>query len=128
MSQGTDTIDLKLTWRGALPMLLAVLSDGTPEGRKKAAEELHKMAAAADAAAELREAVPRSRALVVINGGVAEHVCDSEVDMEVFDDDNFKDDPGKTGRIPERFRDLAERLGYADRLADSSPAAARPRS
>ncbi len=36
------------TWEGVLPMLLAVMRDGTAEGRRSAAGELRRMAQAAD--------------------------------------------------------------------------------
>ena len=42
------TIDLTPTWAAILPALLAVIKDGTPEGQRMAAEELHRMAEAAD--------------------------------------------------------------------------------
>lgn len=44
------TIDLALTWAGALPMLLAVLRDGVPEGQRQAEAELLRMARVADLA------------------------------------------------------------------------------
>lgn len=44
------TIDLAMTWAGALPMLLAVLRDGVPEGQRQAEAELLRMARAADIA------------------------------------------------------------------------------
>lgn len=50
------TIDLAMTWAGALPMLLAVLRDGMPEGQRQAEAELLRMARAADQAASLAAA------------------------------------------------------------------------
>jgi hypothetical protein len=50
------TIDLAMTWAGALPMLLAVLRHGVPEGQRQAEAELLRMARAADLAAELKAA------------------------------------------------------------------------
>jgi hypothetical protein len=41
-------IDCIPTWEGILPYLLAVLEDGTTEGKKLAKEELKRMAKAAD--------------------------------------------------------------------------------
>lgn len=41
-------IDLTPTWEQILPALLAVIKDGSAEGRKIAAEELRRMAQAAD--------------------------------------------------------------------------------
>lgn len=43
------TIDLTPTWSAVLPMLLAVLEDGSEAGRKMARAELARMAEAADA-------------------------------------------------------------------------------
>lgn len=42
-------IDLTPTWRGVLPILIAALEDGTPEGKRLAKLELANMAKAADA-------------------------------------------------------------------------------
>lgn len=41
-------IDMTPTWRGILPILLAALEDGTPEGKRIAREEIQRMADAAD--------------------------------------------------------------------------------
>ncbi len=43
-----ETITLKPTWSDLLTALLAVYTDGTPEGRKTALIELRRMADAAD--------------------------------------------------------------------------------
>ncbi|GAB2750446.1 hypothetical protein GCM10027019_31390 [Melaminivora jejuensis] len=48
------------------------------------------------------------RCLIIVSGGVADYVCDTGVDVEIFDWDNYKEDPVKTGLPPERFRDLAD--------------------
>lgn len=50
----TEKIEIKINWQGVLPMLIALLENGTPEGRKTAREELLKMAKLADEANELR--------------------------------------------------------------------------
>lgn len=42
------TIDLTPTWTAVLPIFIAALQDGTPEGQKAAKEELARMAALAD--------------------------------------------------------------------------------
>jgi hypothetical protein len=42
------TVDLNFTWEGALPALLAVITDGTSEGQSLARPQLQLMAAAAD--------------------------------------------------------------------------------
>ena len=43
-----ETINITPTWAGILPALIAVIRDGTPEGQRMAAEELQRMAQAAD--------------------------------------------------------------------------------
>lgn len=50
----------------------------------------------------------KPRVLVVVSGGIADPVYDSGVDVEVFDWDNYKDDPEGTGGVPRHFADLAE--------------------
>lgn len=42
------TIDITPTWEGLLPLLIALIKDGPPEGQKTAEEELRRMARAAD--------------------------------------------------------------------------------
>jgi hypothetical protein len=42
------TIDLTPTWSAVLPIFIAALQDGTPEGQRAAKEELARMAALAD--------------------------------------------------------------------------------
>jgi len=51
------------------------------------------------------------RVLVVVSGGIADPVSDTGVDVEVFDWDNYKDDPKGTGGVPEHFADLAKPIG-----------------
>lgn len=48
------------------------------------------------------------RVLVVVSGGIADPVYDKGVDVEVFDRDNYNDDPRNTIPVPKHFRDLAE--------------------
>lgn len=43
------TIDLTPTWRQLIPAFIAVLQDGSPEGRRVATEELYRLADFADA-------------------------------------------------------------------------------
>lgn len=43
------TIDLTPSWRSLIPSFIAVLQDGTPEGRRIATEELYRLADFADA-------------------------------------------------------------------------------
>jgi hypothetical protein len=51
------TIDCTPTWAGVLVPLLAVIQDGTAEGRRLAIVELRRMAALADAANALAPAL-----------------------------------------------------------------------
>ncbi|WP_065497310.1 hypothetical protein [Burkholderia sp. CCA53] len=51
------TVDLKMSWASLLPVLLAGYADGTAEGRSMAVEELKKMAATADFAHQLAQAL-----------------------------------------------------------------------
>lgn len=48
------------------------------------------------------------RVLVVVSGGIADPVYDDGVDVEIFDWDNYHDDPEGAGPVPAHFRDLAE--------------------
>ncbi len=45
---GPTYIEVRYTWRDLLPSMLAVMADGTPEGRQKIYGELCRMADAAD--------------------------------------------------------------------------------
>lgn len=53
----------------------------------------------------------KPRVLVVVGGGVADPIYDDGVDVEVFDWDNYRDDPEGTGPASARFADLAESCG-----------------
>jgi hypothetical protein len=44
----TGSVAITLTWSGTLPMLIAVLEDGSEEGKQIAREELARMAELAD--------------------------------------------------------------------------------
>lgn len=46
-----------------------------------------------------------ARVLIVVNGGVAEYVFDGDVDVEIFDVDNYE--AGDDITIPASFADLA---------------------
>ncbi|EMM5100965.1 hypothetical protein ACK249_005148 [Pseudomonas aeruginosa] len=48
------------------------------------------------------------RVLVVVSGGIADPLYDDGVDVEVFDWDNYSDDPKNTRRVPSHFADLAK--------------------
>lgn len=67
-----------------------------------------------------REDRQTPRVLVVVSGGVAEPTSDPGVDVEVFDWDNYKDDPEGTGGVSAEFADLAEPLGIPVASADES--------
>lgn len=66
---------------------------------------------AAELATDLSIAAPviaqTPRVLVVVSGGIADPVFDDGVDVEVFDWDNYNDDPEGTGGVPASFADLA---------------------
>lgn len=55
----------------------------------------------------LKESLKAPRVLVTVSGGIADYVSDDGVDVEVFDHDNYNDDPAGAGRVPYRFADLA---------------------
>lgn len=46
---GSILLDLKVSWSGVLPLLLAAYADGTEKGRRMALEDLTRMAKIADA-------------------------------------------------------------------------------
>lgn len=48
------------------------------------------------------------RVLVVVSGGVAHCAADSEVDVFVFDRDDYRADPEETSRVPASHADLAK--------------------
>jgi hypothetical protein len=48
MTTTTQTIEIAPKWEGILPMLLAVIVDGSDAGRAEAAAELRRMAQLAD--------------------------------------------------------------------------------
>lgn len=58
------------------------------------------------------------RVLVVVNGGMADTVQDSLLDVVVFDWDNYKEDPEGTGGVPAEFADLAKPCGIPVQGAD----------
>lgn len=49
----------------------------------------------------------KPRVLVVVSGGIADPIYDDGVDVEVFDWNDYKDDPDGTHRPPAHFADLA---------------------
>ena len=49
-----------------------------------------------------------NRVLISVSGGVADYICDEGLDVEIFDHDNYNDDPDETGGVPAHFADLAE--------------------
>jgi len=48
-----------------------------------------------------------ARVLITVRGGVADWVKDGGVDVELFDHDNFNDDPDETPKVRKAFADLA---------------------
>jgi hypothetical protein len=48
-----------------------------------------------------------ARVLITVSGGVADWVQDGDVDVELFDHDNFNDDPAETPKVRKEFADLA---------------------
>lgn len=54
-----EKIDITPSWAGVLPLLLAVIEDGTDSGRQLATKELQRMAEAAD----------KFNALIALNKG-----------------------------------------------------------
>jgi hypothetical protein len=65
--------------------------------------------------------IAKPRVLVVVKGGIAEPICDREVDVEVFDWDNYHADPDETSGVPEHFADLAEPARIPVEDADARP-------
>ena len=53
----------------------------------------------------------RPRALITVSGGVASVNADPNVEVEVFDFDNYKVDPQNTSKVPAHFADLAQAAG-----------------
>lgn len=53
----------------------------------------------------------KPRVLVIVSGGVADPTWDDGADVEVFDWDNYNDDPEGTGGVSAHFADLAEPHG-----------------
>jgi hypothetical protein len=53
----------------------------------------------------------KPRVLVVVSGGCADAVADPGVDIELFDWDNYNDDPDNYTPVPAHFADLAQPLG-----------------
>ena len=74
---------------------------------------VHPEAGDSDQDAPLR-ATTMNRCLVIVSGGVADHVCDSGVDVEVFDWDNYRvESPEGQAEmcVPASFMDLALPVG-----------------
>jgi hypothetical protein len=58
----------------------------------------------------MKEQKQKPRVLIVVSGGVAGYVHDDEVDVVIFDWDDYSVDPDRAPPVPEHFRDLAEPL------------------
>ena len=63
----------------------------------------------------------KPRVLVVVKGGIADPVYDEGVHVEVFDWDNYNDDPEGTGGVPPGFADLATPSGIPVEKSDDMP-------
>ena len=50
---------------------------------------------------------PQARVLVSVFGGVADFIAEGSVEVEVFDHDNYEDDPKATGLPSPQFESLA---------------------
>ena len=82
---------------------------------------------AAERAAPGASGASGPRVLVVVTGGVAETVQDTGADVQVFDWDNWADQPNDGARVPQRFADLAQPLGVPVQGEESDEAFVRPR-
>lgn len=51
----TKTINVTPTWQGLVPVFVALIENGAPEGRKFAVDELRRMARIADRAVAARD-------------------------------------------------------------------------
>lgn len=71
------------------------------------------------------QAFASPRVLVIVSGGVADTVADSGVNVEVFDWDNYNDDPAGYGGVSADFSDLAIPSGIP--VGDANVESAAPR-
>jgi|AntRauTorcE11898_2_1112593.scaffolds.fasta_scaffold07709_5 hypothetical protein len=62
---------------------------------------------------------PLSRVLVTVSGGVADVLTEGRVAVEVFDFDNYEDDPIETGLPSADFSELARQSDSLARLMDA---------
>lgn len=53
----------------------------------------------------------KARCLVTVSDGVSDYVCDDDVEVQVFDFDDYKIDPAHKPRLPAHFADLARSAG-----------------
>lgn len=120
------SVDVTPTWAGLLPALLAVLDNGTAQGRAMAKEELARMAVAADKAvadqkaraaarAEAEEAA--ARALVVLRGMTCPAILGAEEAAEAA----AKAEAVKAGQAADM---AAPRDAAADLASDKADSAA----
>ena len=71
------------------------------------------------------DTAPEARVLVTVCGGVADYVFEGPVAVEVFDHDNYQDDPEETGLPSSESEQLARQIDsiaayYAERDAQAS--------
>jgi hypothetical protein len=64
-----QTIDLRMTWEGTLPVLLTLLEKGTVQGRAKATSELKRLCRIADAVPALSDALRAATAHTELSTG-----------------------------------------------------------
>lgn len=97
------------------------IESGIDEGRYFASEnqDLDDKRKAVEAAQAVYTHGGTPRVLVVVSGGIADPTHDEGVDVEVFDWDNYNDDPEGTGGVPPHFKDLAEGCGIPVNEAES---------
>lgn len=69
--QKNGAIDMRMNWQHAAQLMLAVLADGTPQGKREARAEIMKMARAADAANSAAYLVGRFLSIDWTNGPAA---------------------------------------------------------
>lgn len=64
----------------------------------------------AGGALDAEQETTKPRALIIVSGGVADYVAD-DVDVVIFDQDDYSDDPINTELPPAHFADLADTVG-----------------
>lgn len=84
------------------------LSDGSGEVQSET-QDLSDLAQCFDLQANQAALAPKQpRVLIIVSGGIADYVSDEGIDVEIFDWDDYNDDPSEYGGVPAHFADLAE--------------------